>query len=67
MDRLMQLEQVPDLPSFFGYYLMLLEKLRRGQGCIYSAATKFKNYYEAQERALKQYSSKQIIKKQYRY
>jgi hypothetical protein len=60
MDGLMQLERDPNLQAsspFFGYYLMLLENLRRGQGCIYNVPTKFKNYYEAQERELKQNSA----------
>jgi hypothetical protein len=59
MDGLMQLEQAPALQTdsmFFSYYLMLLEKLRRGQGCIYNAPTKFKNYYEAQKLELLRYN-----------
>jgi hypothetical protein len=59
MNALMQLEQDPTLQSssiFFNQHLVMLENLRRGQGCIYNAPTKFKNYYDAQERALKQYT-----------
>jgi hypothetical protein len=58
MTALMMLEQSPALQTndrFFHHYLTVLENLRRGQGCIYSAPAKFKNYYEAQERQLKQY------------
>ena len=58
MDALKQLEQSPDLQAdlmFFNHHLLLLEKLRRGQGCIYNAGGKFKNYYEAQKRELQQY------------
>ena len=55
---LLLLESRPALnsdDSFFGYYLALLKRLRFGQGAMYSAATKFQQYYEQQVGALASY------------
>ena len=40
---------------FFQHHLDLLQRFRRGQGCVYGAPTKFKAYYEAQAAALASY------------
>ena len=52
------LQSRPDLHgdlSFFSHYLQLLERLRIGQGVMYSAAAKFKQYFERQAEALSNY------------
>jgi hypothetical protein len=52
---LLLLESRPQLNSddgFFGHYLALLKRLRFGQGVMYSAATRFQQYYEQQASAL---------------
>jgi hypothetical protein len=41
---------------FFQHHLDLLQRFRRGQGCVYGAPTKFKAYYEAQAAALASYN-----------
>jgi hypothetical protein len=42
--------------DFFAHYLELLQRLRYGQGVMYKAATKFKEYYDQQASALSTYS-----------
>lgn len=41
--------------SFFGHYLEVLQRLRRGQGAMYQAGQKFQEYFEVQSRALETY------------
>jgi hypothetical protein len=58
-DDLALLQSKPDLnrdDQFFNWYLVLLERLRHGQGVMYNAATKFRLYYERQVRALNGYT-----------
>lgn len=47
--------------SFFSHYLQLLERLRSGQGVMYSAAAKFKQYYERQADALSKYQVIHVV------
>ena len=58
-DDLALLQRNPALNSddrFFNLYLILLRRLRHGQGVMYDAATKFRLYYERQVSALNGYT-----------
>jgi hypothetical protein len=48
--------------NFFNHYLQLLQQLRHGQGVMYSAASKFRTYYEQQVEALQNYKVFEVKK-----
>lgn len=47
---------------FFSHYLQLLQRLRWGQGIMYGAAKKFKEYYSQQAIALEAYQQRSVVK-----
>jgi hypothetical protein len=48
--------------QFFAHYLQLLQRLRRGQGIMYGAAQKFKEYHVQQVSALTAYEQRCAVK-----
>jgi len=58
LQHLLLLQTTPALQTdknFYGHYLQLLEHIRYGQGCMYKAGTKFKEYFLRQQDALELY------------
>ena len=58
LQHLLLLQTAPTLQTdkdFYGHYLQLLEHIRYGQGCLYKAGTKFKDYFITQKDALENY------------
>jgi hypothetical protein len=63
MQDLLKLGNSPSLQAndnFFRHYLMILERLRFGQGCMYHAADAFRAYFEQQAAALRAYDVHEV-------
>jgi len=58
LQHLLLLQTTPALQidkAFYDHYLQQLEHIRYGQGCMYKAGTKFKDYFLRQQDALDRY------------